>query len=315
MPAALVAIGLLASFVAFLISYMLLTGYRFTLGALLQGIVHVADSVNLFGWHPFRALGSLAGTIDQWANAALSAAVEGTEYAWRACLHAVAYLWYETTKAVYDLAHATYGAISHTVDRAIPRLIHALTLPLWGAVHSLSHQLAYLWRVVTNLSHAIEHAGSRVIHETPIIIKRYIEPAVKAATVTLPHDIVGAFPRLGSLDRVLHGIDETLKDTLKKLSPAALAALFVGSVLSLTGLSWLRCGNVGRAGKSLCGLNANALEALLAGLVSIFGTFGIVAFAEELQPITKDSVEAVRHFWRADVAGPSKSRGIGQSGF
>lgn len=313
MAAAPLLLGLLALFVAYLISYMLLTGYRFTLGALLQAIVHVADSVNLLGWHPFRALGELAENIDQWINAALSDAVLATERAWRAVLHATGYLIYEMAKGLRDLAQGTYSAISHAVERTIPRLIHDLTMPLWGAVHSLSHQLAYLWRVVTSLSHELEHLAGRAIPETKIIVKRYVAPAVKAATVTLPHEIIGAVPRLGNLDRVLHGIDETLKDTLKKVSPAALAAVFVGSVLSITGLSWLRCGNVGRAGKAICGLNANVLEGLLAGLLSIFGTIGIVAFAKDVQGVVSEFGSEVGHFWRADAIGSGGDRSLGSA--
>lgn len=314
MPAAIDLAGLLAAFLAFLVCYSLLVAYKSTLGALLQTLANAVHSVSVAGIHPLAFLSDGINALDSAINAALSAAVLGTEYAWHRMLHWTATLIHEAVTATADLADATYSAFRHTIEHVIPSLIGSAIRPLYGAVHSLSHQLAYLWRVVTSLAHKVDQAlvipAEKIVIQLPKTARHEATKAVKVAT--------GAYadmlPRIRGLERDLHGIDETLKDTLRKVTPAGIAGLLIGSVLAKLGMTWLRCSNVNRVGRSVCGLNANVLEGLLAGLLSIFGTIGIVTFAKDVQKVVGDFGGEIGHFWRADVIGGGGDRALGSPG-
>lgn len=306
-------VAILADACVCLICFLLLTAYTHTLGALLRALADGLHKINVWGVHVFSFLASGVTAVDSAINAALVAGVDGTRWALVKLWNYGALLIHKTLEAMADLAETTYSAIAHTVDRVVPALISTALRPLFGAVHSLSHQLAYLWRVVTHLAQRVEHVALDTLPKVVITVPRIAaHEAAKAVTATAGA-VAGTLPRLGSIERTLHGIDETLKDTLRKVSPAALAGVFVASVLSITGLSWLRCGNVGRAGKAICGLNANVLEGLLAGLLSIFGTIGIVKFAEDVQGVVKEFGSEVGHFWRADAIGSGGDRALGSA--
>lgn len=313
MPILADGVALLAALLACIVCYMLLVAYKSTLGALLLVLAGALDiGFPLIG-HAFHFLSVGIMALDSAINAALVDGVDGTKWALAKMFNFTALLIERTYSAIADGLEANYNAIRHLAEHLIPSLIAAAIRPLTGAVHSLSHQLAYLWRVVTSLAHAVAHAADttvpRVIQRTVTVTRVEVEKQTK----TVVQAVAGALPQVGSIGRTVHGIDETLKETLRKLSPAALAGVFVGSILSITGLTWLRCGNVNRVGKSICGLNANTLEGLLAGLLSIFGTIGIVKFAGDIQDVVADFGGEVTHFWRADLAGPGGDRQPGSA--
>lgn len=314
MPELADGVALLATLFAAVLCWMLLVGYRLSLGALLRGIASVADSVNLFGWHPFRVLGSLATEVDQYINAALVDAVNGTRWAFAKVLNFSALLIEKTLEAVAELAEATYNATKYTIEHVIPRAITHALLPIYASVYDFRHQLAYLWRVAGNLAHSVAHAADVVIPKIPAIIINPVKVEIKKAARPVAAAVAGTLPRVGALERDVSGIGKRVEDALRKLSPAALAGVFVGSILSVAGLQWIRCGNVGRTGKALCGLNANVLEGLLAGLLSIFGTIGIVTFAKDVQKVVGDFGSEIGHFWRADVIGDGGDRALGSPG-
>jgi hypothetical protein len=310
-PEDLDLIAIFGTFMVCVICTLLLWGYRATLGALLQALAYGLHKIGVWGLHPFNFLASGVSSVDQQINAALASAVEHSWHAFAKLLNFSALLLHKSLNALADLAESTLNVAKHTAEHVIPNLIAAALVPFWNFRYDITHQLAYLWRVATNLAHQIDHAAAQVLPRTEIIIKKVIEPAVKAAVVAIPTQIPIPIPRLGTIERTLHGIDETLKDTLKKVTPAALAALFVGSVLARIGMSWLRCRNVRSTGKALCGMNPSALDKLLAGLIAIFGTLSIEKFAGEIQDVAAGFADTVVAFWRADHPGAGGDRALG----
>ena len=303
MPELADGVALLATFFAAVLCWMLLVGYQLSLGALLRGIASVADSVSLFGWHPFRVLGSLAHQVDQYINAALVDAVNGTRWAFAKVLNFTALLIERSFEAVAELAEGTYLAIAHVITHDIPLGFKREFAPYLYLLNYLRKQVGQL---AHQAAHVIEHTTTVVQRETTKVVQKVervtrVEVVKQAAAI--PKAIGIPLPRVGALERDVSGIGKRVEDALRKLSPAALAGVFVGSILSVAGLQWIRCGNVGRTGKALCGLNANVLEGLLAGLLSIFGTIGIVTFAKDVQKVVGDFGGEIGHFWRADVIG------------
>ena len=313
MPVLIDGVALLAALLVCIVCYMLLVAYKSTLGALLGVLVNALDVDIPFVGHVFHFLASGILALDSAINAALVDGVDGSRWALAKMFNFTALLIDRTYDAIAHAAETQYNAVRWVVDHLIPSAIGAAVKPLHGAVKSLSHQLAYLWRVVGNLAHAVAHTADttvpRVIQRTVTVTRVEVEKQTK----TVVQAVAGTLPQVGSIGRTIHGIDETLKETLRKLSPAALAGVFVGSILSLAGMTWLRCGNVRRVGRAVCGLNANTLEGLLAGLLSIFGTIGIVKFAGDIQDVVADFGGEVTHFWRADLAGPGGDRKLGSA--
>jgi len=87
-----------------------------------------------------------------------------------------------------------------------------------------------------------------------------------------------------------------------------------GAVFSGLKLGWLRCSNVNRVGRFLCGFDRALLDALLLGLAAYLGTIGIEAFAKDVQAVTTDFDDVVRKFWRGNVKGSGAGHKFGTAG-
>jgi hypothetical protein len=107
------------------------------------------------------------------------------------------------------------------------------------------------------------------------------------------------FPRpINPADAVKDALAK-IKARLRKLEGGGAAVVGVGAVawaLSRLGLGFMRCTNVRRAARQICGMDANALEALLGESVMIFSLLSIRQFAHGLQAVTDDAAGAVRGF-------------------
>ena len=265
MPAAVDLAGLLAAFLAFLVCYSLLVAYKSTLGALLQTLANAVHSVSVAGIHPLAFLSDGINALDSAINAALSAAVLGTEYAWHRMLHWTATLIHEAVTATADLADATYSAFRHTIEHVIPSLIGSAIRPLYGAVHSLSHQLAYLWRVVTSLAQKVDHAATvtvpkavtRLIPVTRIEIGKGVKAAEAAIATTLP--------RVQRVEREATALEKWIRAHTKDLAIGAVSGLLVAAIAR--DFPWLRCKNNKNLAKHLCSWPIKALEDLLGGVL------------------------------------------------
>lgn len=306
-------IPLIGALLVFVVCYALLTAYKSTLGAVLALI---ADKINvgILGRHPFGFLASALHDLDSYIRAGLAGAMQGAAWAWTKVLHAHAVLWHDLTSGVADLAEATEQELRHIVRHTLPAFVIAYFNPWIQIVQALRRSVAFL---VAESAKAVHSITKIVTHETTKVVT-HIERFVVVKTRTVVHAIPGlhapAIPRLGRLEREVHGIDETLKDTAKKVTPAALAAVFAASVLSKLGLTWLRCRNVNQLGRRVCSLDPRILDGLLLGLVAIFGTLDLRKFGKQVQAVTATFEGEVRHFWRADLGGVTRNPGLGDTG-
>ncbi len=79
------------------------------------------------------------------------------------------------------------------------------------------------------------------------------------------------------------------------------AGVITGAVafaLSKLGLGWTRCSYVKRLGKSVCGMNPNLLESLIAGSLVVAGSISIVELAKECQQFEGTAEAGLRFFVR-----------------
>lgn len=305
-------VPLVAALLAFVVCWMLLTAYKSTLGYML-GVIANAIDVSILGQHPFSFIAKGIKGFDSAINQALGQAMIGTEWAFGKVMHAQAVLWHDTTSAIADLAETTERALVHLPRAITQTIIPAWVYPLRTTVNFLQKLLARVEHEVATLPRTITRVVTPPIAKAKADVIKVTHVTIKAATFAIPGIYAPAIPRVPAIERTLHGIDEKLRDALKKVSPLALAGAVV-IALGRLGLGQLRCRNVTKYAKDFCGIAPKVLEDLLLGLTAIFGTLSLVSLAEQMRGLVSELEGEITHFWRVDKALPSSDRKLGQTG-
>jgi hypothetical protein len=190
-------------------------------------------------------------------------------------------------KVIHELAKAEQSIDSYVGHswHQLARLVRKVAVEFYGLAGELLHIVAFLdrlWgpatilRVLRAALHPIralqhvEHAALVRLHGAEAWLRRMV--------------VEGVLPRIGriehELDHVLEHDIATLRARTRTLEQEALrefrwlrskpwlivSAAFVGAVaiaLRRLGLGWLRCNNVRKTGRFLCGLPVNLLEDIL----------------------------------------------------
>jgi len=177
-------------------------------------------------------------------------------------------------------------------------------LPGFATLNMIRTTVGELRRLV----HAAQRIGVHALTQT-VTITRTIRRTV----------VADAFPRLRTVERdlgrVVHRdlprvrareaeLGREITNLWKWTRSHALVAgsvAFAGAValaLSRLGLGWVRCSKVGRAGKTLCGMDDSLLESLLADTLAIVGTVSLIEFIRDAQAVEHVALEALGGFIR-----------------
>lgn len=206
--------------------------------------------VNLFGWLHSGLVGfnSLAQNAYYfWLDAAKSS--------WNAWIIQVGAFVSQITSDYHFYATETLAALHWLRRTTIPTLVSVSVTPIWAAIHALQH----LERAtVTDVTHVVKPVIQSITRDITQRITR-VERITKVVATTTVTAAAAAIPNPWG---VIHGIDETLKETINRvarirgiLTPAGIVGLVGAAVFEAFDLGWLRCRGVGRAGKALCGLS------------------------------------------------------------
>lgn len=301
--------------------------YRFTVGALLASMalmVAALPKVTVFGQQvpPWDALAKGITDLNNYVLEGIGSGIQWTEKGLHALVGAMTWLLQETADQVAGLAEDTARAFDWVKRSALPVAINAALLGPRAAISLLQSQVGQLLlhpvhavrttvRVIAPGLQALEGKVSALEARVaaigaaaPAAIPQILPPISVPKPAAIPGEISSG---LDSLWKRVRGFGRTL-------TPAGIVGLVAGATLAQLGLSWLKCGNVGKVGKRVCGLNAGVLDSLLAGLVVVFGTIGLVKFAEDVQGVTEAFSGDVAEFWRATAPGPGGDRVLGQKG-
>ncbi len=170
---------------------------------------------------------------------------------------------------------------THNPARLSPRITHAQV--------TANHAAAVAARASRD-AHA--HGGTAAAYPARVAVPR-VNALAYAIDVTIPGEIASLRERVKAADDLaIRAWRWARKRPVTLATGAAIGALTFA--LGKLGAGWLRCSNWRRAGKQICGMDANYLDALLAGTVAIVGTISIVEFAKELQVIAPEVVDGVR---------------------
>lgn len=182
------------------------------------------------------------------------------------------------------LATLTFG--STAVD-AVRHAIRAVRAQLHSHEHAIRDTHRHLRTVDKRIAHGI---GEDVL------------PRLRAAEREVGHVIAHDLPAIRAREKALEHGGANLWKWVRTHPLALGSTAFAGAVayaLSRIGAGWVRCSNVRRAGRNVCGMDATLLESLLADTLLVVGTLSLVEFAEEMQGVTETAVRPITTFWRA----------------
>ena len=326
-PEAGLSIGLILLAIACVFLLALNKAYGFTIGALLRTLAAMFDSLSFrvpgLGAHiGLGFIGDALRSLDNTVLHAIGVGIQQTERGLHALVGAMAWLLQETADQVAGLAEDTAKAFGHVRNVLVPALLGAAVTPLARELEHLANRTRTIILHPTTIVRATTRVIAPGLHalEAKVAALEAKVAAAGTAALAVPAAIPSAIPRLipqaipGDLTRGIDAIKRRVGQLGRTLSPAGIAGLVAGAVLSTLGLSWLKCRNVERAAKRACGMNPDILEALLAGTLAVFGTIGLVKFAEDVQDVTGDFAGEVAGFWRAAAPGPGGDRALGQAG-
>jgi len=290
----------------FLFLLALLWTYRHTFGWLFETVAGWSLKVPVVNWR-FHPLGIL-GTIDVAFLEVISAGAVKSQALSGRFFHAAAVVQGWIVRELRDFAvevwsWATWLQRAH-LPRWVKALIYAALPPLLipAILKRLGHvNVPALYRRLRNLERTL--------------LQRMWRAMVKYGPLAIPggHAIPG-------LIRDVRGFRRELADLLKLrrrlawLFAFTSAAGLVAVGIRALKLGWLRCSNVGKAGKAICRTDARWLENALLGLVAIFGTMSLETLAVQLYAIVGDGAREVAHFWRTDVGIVPTELELGQTG-
>jgi hypothetical protein len=241
----------------------------------------------------------------------------------------------------YDLLASLAGATAHgfnaLVTTTVPRLIHDAIGGLHETVTNVTHVTQHIAKtvvpgVVSDIASAeaalkggvgaLEAKVARLETTVDRIALRpaervIVKTAVAAAggVAEAPKVIPAPIPNIREwVEGRLKPIEDEIGRLGKITATGALVGIAAGTVLRVLDLGWLKCRNVSRVGKELCGMNVKTLESLLTGLAALFVTFSLPDFVRYLQPVVGEIGKEVTRFWRVEIEGATRDRALGSPG-
>lgn len=206
-------------------------------------------------------LSSPVNAVVHWMGSEFARAESALDAVLARFLHELGVLWAWTMYEIRDLSKLVYTLSTVMVGTAAMDAVHSLVRWVEGRVHAAELAIGHVLARVGTLEHRITAT-----------VEHWIGPRVTSLEHTvagvIEHDIAGLRARtrelLDSLDSLWHRVRRL--DAL--LGTAAFAAA-VAVALARLDLSWIRCRNWGRIGRSICGVPYGLLDALLAGAIDV----------------------------------------------
>jgi hypothetical protein len=271
---------------------LILFAYKATFGAVIDWLVdHVPNpSINtvVFGtFHVFTwIIGPLKG-FNSFVYHYLGVLIAADKAIWNAFVHWNAYAWQELSGAVADLGEGVERAFHRTTSVTLPKTVGQRISPLTGALAALAlrvltlegeigRRVAPITKVVTR---EIAPTINRITNVTRVVYRDV--PAVAVKAVAVPRGaIIG-------LESDVSGLQRWVRRHADLVTAGALTGLLIAA-LARIGAGWIRCANVNRVGRQLCGMDRALLDALLAGTLILTSRVSLEAFARYMVTITEE---------------------------
>ena len=282
---AVLGILTLGTFLVFIVCFGLSQGWDHTIGYGLRWLAHQIRGVTLdvYFWsvHPLDFLADGLDWIDKAISHWLAVAALNTQNAAFSMWHLTADVFWWSVHETKTLAVDTYHALEHVVGVTVPDAAK------WAYRESVAKA-----RALVNREAAIARAAERELSKLAHVAEADALHGVREAE----HALDWSEAKVGQLDRYIDRLEARVGRLARQLSPAAIVGLIGATIFTEFGLGWLRCANVGKAGKTLCGLGLDALDALLVGTLAVVGSISLVSLTNELIALSDEIVPAVTGF-------------------
>lgn len=277
-PEAGIGAGAIATALGWLVLAVMLWVYRRSLGKLLLYLADRLDAVKIPV--PFKGgvkvFAPIAGAVRYVHKQIDHYLAEGMLACEKATVYLVHLMWnilVWTAREVADLAVTTEHALGLQRAADIPKIIGRITAPLTVAV-----------RAAVRAAHAAEIHADHLFGRA----RAGIDALQRTLTKTLTKAVAKVGARVGRLERGVSSRAWWKRHLTSTLGWAAITAI-VGTALGRLGLRWLRCGNVKKAGRSVCNMRGDLLDDLLLGLTTLTIGLELVAFAEEMGEVVRET--------------------------
>lgn len=282
-PAAAPAVevgGGLAAVLAAVGSFTLWLLWRFTIGFVILRLADIFARVSIptgiFGSvKPFDFAARALRTIDRNVNNALWQSMLASEHFAVWLFLEAAHQTAATAGAINNGLASTGEALHRLEQQYLPWLWKTNSKPLTQSIGTIKTQTKDLHNRVTDTAKQTK-TTAKVLHNT--------------IAVTLPRVDAGSKTRDKALSKRLTKVE-------KLLTAAGAAALVVAGIAKL-GLKWIRCPKVGKVGKSVCNMDSNLLDSLLADALVIASTISIVELGKACSGFIEDTESALTLFVR-----------------
>jgi len=285
--------GLLFPF-AVLAGYFVAWGMVFCMDAIVRAFFGTVTGA--VGWIPFagRVISSPLHAIEK----KLTSFLGGLEAHFE---HQMATRWHTLAQLVRQYANETVATAT-----ALATLAHKIAY-VYGEAASGKLGARFQRWVLGELA-KLHGITKIVVRTTKVIEHSDVGPIaagsasrVKPVARALDHVLEWDLPRLRSRDRYLTDQVGRLWRWTRTHGRQAATGVAIGALvfaLGRIGAGWVRCSNVRRLGRTVCGMDHDLLESLLADTLAIVGTVSLVEFIRDAQAVEGVALDALGGFIR-----------------
>lgn len=290
----------LAAMVGWVVCLGLLFAYNYTWGYVLGRLADILD------FHVLRVhvdLGAPIRDLDNAVKHALSTGVSTFDHAMGLFFHwaglLLAWMVNFAAAAAQDTLHLAQWMTHIHLPRYAKWAIRA-AFPLAWLTKLIAEQIAKALPKVSHIAKGAVHTAVTVVEKIPRALDRRLTKAEKklaaiaaaigalGGTIHLPRHVVtpgdvwhGLTRRTARIERRLHRVEG--------LFAAGVLAAVMANVLGVS-VRCLRRGNLGKASRSICGMDGSLLDSLLADGLLIVGALSVVEFAEALVAVEGEAL-------------------------
>jgi len=187
----------------------------------------------------------------------------------------------------------------HTLFPLVQRLEHAGRVTITkhttviNRVRVIEKTIAYpsTGKLGATIKKSLKPVAAGLALSVALILPR-LRALEHAIAVEIPHGLAGARARERALTDRLAGLGRRVK-SLERGTAVVIGAAVLTAALAKIGAGWIRCTNVRKAGRNVCGMNTSLLDSLLLDTIAIAGLLSIEEFARTLVSIEDDVVPII----------------------
>lgn len=286
-PAAVLFVFGVLAFLTFLILLLLRLGANVLIRGLIGALAKFLPSWFGIRHDVEKGIAYVANAVDD----VLGTAASATQGVGIAAFHDAWKLTRMVGHTIADLAHETAHRFRVIEDSLIPGAILEPIRRLRGEAAALERELSHLeGQVTADLRKGIG-AAEAAARTAEAALAGELATAEHAITTTIPNELNRVQGDIrGWTSKQLRRLSRRLSAVEEAVGLTALAGVIVGVIARE--IPWVRCRNVGKVGKALCGLPVRWLEALLSDAIEALVVGDLCqlivlmsAAAEEFEPV------------------------------